>query len=81
LGYNETATQFVNQLSDVISEELRYFLGADKKFRNKLDYELQIRMHIMQELVSITERYGQKEINDKQLQIFQELVNLYSINS
>jgi uncharacterized protein (UPF0262 family) len=81
LGYNETATQFVNQLSDVIDEELRYFLGADKEFRNKLDYELQIRMHIMQELVSITERYGQKEINDKQLQIFQELVNLYSINS
>jgi hypothetical protein len=81
LGYNETATQFVTQLSDVTGKELRYFLGSDKEFRNKLDYELQIRMHIMQQLVSITEKYGQKEINDKQLQIFQEFVNLYSVNS
>jgi hypothetical protein len=81
LGYNETATQFVNQLSDVTAGELRYFLGSDKKFRSKLDYELQIRMHIMQQLVSITEKYRQKEINEKQLQIFEEFVNLYSLNS
>jgi hypothetical protein len=81
LGYNETAAQLVIQLSDVTGEELRYFLDADRKFRDKLDYELQLRMHIMQELVRITEKYDQKEINEKQLQIFQEFVNLYSLNS
>jgi hypothetical protein len=81
LGYNETANQFVIQLSDVTGEELRYFLGVDREFRNQLDYELQLRMHIMQELVSMTERYEQKEIHEKQLQIFQEYVNLYSLNS
>jgi len=81
LGNNEIASQCVIQLSDVTSKELRYFLGSDGAFRESLDYELQLRMHIMQELVSITERYGQKEINEKQLEIFQEFVNLYSLNS
>jgi hypothetical protein len=81
LGYNETANQCVIKLSDNTSEELKYFFGSDKKFRESLDYELQLRMHIMQQLVSITEKYGQTEINQKQLDIFQEFVNLYSINS
>jgi len=81
LGYNEKARQCVIQLSDVTGEELGYFLESDKRFRNKLDYELQLRMHIMQELVRMTEQYDQKEISDKQLQIFQEFVNLYSLNS
>jgi hypothetical protein len=78
LGYNEKARQFVITLSDVTGEELHYFLESDRKYRSKLDYELQLRMHIMQELVRMTETYDQKEISDRQLQIFQEFVNLYS---
>jgi hypothetical protein len=81
LGDNETANQCVIKLSDNTSEELGYFLGSEKKFREGLDYELQLRMHIMQQLVSITEKYGQSDINRKQLEIFQEFVNLYSLNS
>jgi hypothetical protein len=81
LGYNEKARQYVNTLSDVTGEELGYFLGTEKRFRSKLDYELQLRMHIMQELVRMTEVYDEKEFNDKQLQIFQEFVNLYSFNN
>lgn len=81
LGYNEKARTFVIQLSEVTGEELKYFLGSDSKYRKSLDYELQVRMHIMQELVRMTETYDQKEISDKQLEIFQEFVNLYSLNS
>jgi len=81
LGYNEIANQCVSKLSDHTSEELRYFLGSRKKFREGLDYELQLRMHIMQQLVTMTEKYGQSDINRKQLEIFQELVNLYSLNN
>jgi hypothetical protein len=79
LGDNETASQCVIKLSDNTSEELRFFLGSEKKFREGLDYELQLRMHIMQQIVSITEKYAQTDINQKQLEIFQELVNLYSL--
>ena len=81
LGYNEKARQFVIQLSDVTGEELKYFLESDGKYRNMLNYELQLRMHIMQELSRMTEQYDQKEISDKQLEIFQEFVNLYSLNN
>jgi tetratricopeptide (TPR) repeat protein len=81
LGYTEKARTYVIQLSDVTSEELKYFLESGRQYRNNLEYELQLRMHVMQEIVRMTETYDQKEISDKQLQIFQEFVNLYSLNN
>jgi len=78
LGYTETANKLVVQLSDVIAEELGFFLSVDRKYMEGLDYEKQIRMHIMQELVRLTDIYNQEELNNRQLDIFQEFVNLYS---
>jgi hypothetical protein len=78
LGYTEKAGELVVKLSDVIAEELRFFLSVERKFMEGLDYEKQIRMHIMQEIVRLTSTYDKGELNDKQLDIFQEFVNLYS---
>jgi len=78
LGYTEKAGELVVQLSDVIAEELRFFLSAEKKFMDGLDYEKQIRMHIMQEIVRLTNTYEKNELYNRQLDIFQEFVNLYS---
>lgn len=78
LGYTETAGKLVVQLSDVIAEEARFFLLTDRRLMEDLDYEKQIRMHILQELVRLSERYGQEELKNRQLDIFEEFVNLYS---
>ena len=80
LGDNITASTLVVQLSDVIEEETRYFLGVDSRLMENLDFEKQIRMHVMQELVRLTEEYQLVELYTKQLEIFQKLVNLYSLS-
>jgi hypothetical protein len=78
LGYTEKAGMLVIQLSDVIAEEERFFLLTDSRLMEGLDYEKQIRMHILQELVRLSERYGQEELKNRQLEIFEEFVHLYS---
>ena len=80
LGYTEIGGQLVVQLSDVIAEETRYFLLTDKKLMEDLEYEKQIRMHILQELVRLTENYDSEEIKQRQLDIFEEFVNLYTLS-
>jgi hypothetical protein len=76
----EKATNLVIKLSVVIEEELRYFLRTDRELMVDLDFEKQVRMHIMQELVRFAEENNQDELAAKQLEIFQELVNLYSLS-
>ena len=80
LGDTEKATQLVIKLSDVIEEELRYFLRTDRELMVDLDFEKQVRMHIMQELARFAEEYNLDELATKQLELFQELVNLYSLS-
>ncbi|KPK88189.1 MAG: hypothetical protein AMS27_00075 [Bacteroides sp. SM23_62_1] len=79
IGDTETAGDFVVQLSDVMTEEARFFLLTDRRLMVDLDYEKQIRMHILQELVRLPEQYGQEELKNRQLDIFEEFVNLYSL--
>ena len=80
IGDTEKATHLVIKLSDVIEEELRYFLRTDRELMVDQDFEKQVRMHIMQELLRFAEESNQDELAKKQLELFQELVNLYSLS-
>ncbi len=80
IGDTEKATQLVIKLSDVIEEELRYFLRTDRELMVDQDFEKQVRMHIMQELVRFAQESNQDDLAAKQLELFQELVNLYSLS-
>jgi len=80
IGDTEKATLLVIKLSNVIEDELRYFLRADRELMVDQDFEKQVRMHIMQELVRFAEESNQDDLATKQLELFQELVNLYSLS-
>ena len=80
IGDTEKATQLVIKLSDVIEDELRYFLRTDRELMVDQEFEKQVRMHIMQELVRFAEESNQDDLATKQLELFQELVNLYSLS-
>lgn len=80
IGELDTANGYLLELSDVTKEELRYFLSFDRKYSEDLEYEKQIRMHTMRELVRISSRYAQGEIFERQQETFQDLVLLYQSN-
>lgn len=81
IGETAKANEFLSALSDITEEELRYFIALDPKYAEDVDYEKQIRMHVMQELGRLSSESGQTELFEIQQQIFQELVVLYQSNS
>jgi len=80
IGETDKAGKYLNELSDVTDEELRYFLSLDRKYGFDIDYEKQIRMHTVQELVRLSSMYGERELFEKQQERFEELVLLYQSN-
>ncbi len=81
IGEEEVAGEYLDLLSRVTEDELRYFLSIDSRFSADLDYDNQIRMHTMQELVRLTAKYGREEIFERQREIFQQLIALYQSNN
>jgi hypothetical protein len=81
IGETELANSYLETLSDLDEEELRYFLSLGREYAEDLDYDLQIRMHIMQELLRLVMENQQEELIERQQQIFQDLVVLYQSNA
>jgi hypothetical protein len=81
LGETDRANEYISILSGFTEEELRYFLSVDQRFAGDVDYENQIRIHTMREILRLTSQYGQVEIFESQEEIFRELVALYQSNS
>ncbi len=81
LGETELANSFLSELSDITEEDLRYFISFDRKHNASLDYDKQIRIHTMQELVRLSSQNGQTELSNKQEETFQALLLLYQSNS
>jgi len=78
IGETDTARRYLEDLSDLVYEELSYFLNADRKYTVLLSYEKQLRMHIMQETVRMAREFGTEEMKAKFNERFQQLVMLYS---
>jgi len=81
IGEIELANSYLLTLSDLAEEELRYFLSMGMEHAEDLDYDKQIRMHIMQELTRLVLENQQEELIERQQQIFQNLVVLYQSNA
>ncbi len=81
IGETELANKYLAALSRNLDEELRFFLSLDKKSSDEMDYDMQIRMHGIQELVRLSSQYEQQELFEKQQGLFQELVLLYQSNT
>jgi hypothetical protein len=78
LGEISTAQRYLEVLSDLVYEELLFFLTADQKYTVLLAYEKQLRMHIMQETVRMARQFGTEEMKKKYEERFQQLMMLYS---
>jgi len=81
IGETDKANKYLTALSGITEEELRYFLSLDRKHTIDLDYDKQIRMHTLQELIRLASQSGQKELFDSQQATFQELLLLYQSNT
>jgi hypothetical protein len=81
IGETGTANRYLEVLSDLVYEELLYFLTAEQKYTVLLTYEKQLRMHIMQETVRMARLFGTEEMKAKSEERFQQLVMLYSANN
>ncbi len=81
IGETGLANSYLLTLSDLAEEELRYFLSLGTEHAVDLDYDKQIRMHIMQELIRLVIENKQEELIERQQQIFQNLVVLYQSNA
>jgi len=78
LSETDRATAYLKVLSDLMEEELLYFLTADQKYTVNLDYEKQLRMHIMQESVRLARQFATVELSDDLEERFQQLAVMYS---
>ncbi len=80
LGDTEKANGILLKMSDSNEEEVRYFLSLGPLFAMNTEYEIQLRMHIIQETTRLTSEYHQDELYQRQEQKFQELLVLYQTN-
>ena len=54
--------EVVRQMIDNNEREILYYLSLDPKFRDSVSEDLQRAFYLLQELGSITEQYGEKEL-------------------
>jgi hypothetical protein len=81
IGETELANSYLLTLSDLAEEELRYFISLGREHADDLDYDKQVRLHIMQELARLVMENQQEELIERQQQIFQDLVVQYRSNA
>jgi hypothetical protein len=79
-GSPQKANKILTQLAADQEDELHYYLSLTGDYANKVAYEKKIAMYVLQEIVRITQNYGQKELNDKINKDFQQLFMSYRKN-
>jgi len=68
--------EVVRQMVENNEREIIYFLSLDPKFRDSVSEDLQRAFYLLQELGSITEKYGEKELSKE---INTKLSSMFSI--
>ncbi len=62
INQTEKANEIAKNYAEVSYQNLRYLFSLEKRFKEVVDYEKQINLQILQELSSLTEKYGQDEL-------------------
>ena len=78
LGDTEKANQIVEQISVIFEEELTYYFSIRRKYRVRLMSDIQLALHVYQEMVRLTGEFNQTELNTVLNEKFAEFYMLYS---
>ncbi len=78
VGEKDRGTEIINILFENTNNELHYFLSLEKKHSAKIDNEIRIGFHILQEIMNISKTYNLDELNQKASEELQVLYMTYS---
>ena len=69
-GQKEKANAIAKEHLGLLTEELVYYFSLDQKLRQNLDYELRVALQLTQEYVQITDKAGDKDLNQEADELF-----------
>lgn len=75
------ANAIIDQYALVCEEELNYYFSLRPSIGNAIDYEKRLNLQIFQELVRLTQRFGQLEKAARLEETFNDLYNRYMVNN
>jgi len=78
LGDTEKANRIVEQISLIFEEELTYYFSVRRKFRLRLLSDIQLALHVYQEMVRLTGEFDQTDLNAVLNEKFAGFYMLYS---
>ncbi len=78
LGEPEEANRIVEQIGEIFGEELTYFFSIQRKYRSRLMDDIQLALHVFQQIVMLTEEYDQTELNTLLQEQFEGFYTLYT---
>ena len=73
----EKANGLLTAYADYCIENLDYYYSLQRKQRSLLEYEISLNTQILQELVSIADEYGQKEVTEQYKPALDRFLSLY----
>ena len=55
----------MEQIGEIFGDELTYFFSIQRRYRSRLMDDIQLALHVFQQIVMLTEEYNQTELNDR----------------
>ncbi|HRX32182.1 MAG: DUF2723 domain-containing protein [Bacteroidales bacterium] len=74
LNETQKANDIVEKYINVTVQKIRYYISLGDKFVGVNDYDLQVAFQTLQQLSSVADAYGQKEVAEKANTAFNELL-------
>ncbi|MFC2086804.1 DUF2723 domain-containing protein [Bacteroidota bacterium] len=74
----ETANQIALSLTENANQHLEFFFSLEDDKLKSLNYEVNLHMHILQEMLKFTSRFKQDDVNKEIEQLFNEYAQAYS---
>lgn len=74
----EKGNEIARKLGEIAVDELTYYLNIEDRFAGSVDYPRRLNLHIMQELIRITNNYNQQDLAKELEEQFQQLAVLYT---
>ena len=77
LNENEKANRIVKDYLKASMENLKYLFSLERRFEKSVDYDKQVNLQTLQELGSLTEKYGQEELKNEIEKDLQQYLGIY----
>ncbi len=78
IGEHDRGGEMTGAFYKLNNEELDYFTSLMNSGQRDADYEVRLRMHILQEMLRLTETYGPQELYQEMEQDFQQKMMIFS---